>query len=45
MSRQRIHEQVDEEFIDAETASKLDAALAESGDNIPLDDLLQRNLL
>jgi len=32
----------DEEVIDGETAAKLDAALAESGDDIPLEEVRRR---
>ena len=35
----------DEEVIDAETATRLDAVMAEPGDNIPLDELRRRRKL
>jgi hypothetical protein len=39
---QFLSEMGDEEVIDSETSAKLDAARAESGDDVPLEDLRRR---
>jgi len=37
-----LSELADEEVVDAETAAKLDQALAEPGDNLPLEEVRRR---